>query len=289
MLKKDIENTHDSPRNQAYDETIKNLELKDCKTLASLAIPEIEEAEELDLKFAELSMADMNKADYIAKVNLNGEKFILHMEFESNFKGNSEMIKRMLRYYIYIHWNEDLPIYQVLVILKKPETKNISTGFESSVQNEFIMKYRYKVVKVYELNKYDFIKKDKEVLFPLRVFMKHENESDEEHLAECLRLVENLDDKDFYYLTVECIRKLYSNVSFEKVNKMIKEEIYMSSALFKDPYEYGIEKGIEKGIKQELVKNVSKLLTKKFGVLPSEIRMKIENSEVYLLEIWMKF
>jgi hypothetical protein len=291
MLKKDIETTHDNPRNQAYDETIKNLELKDCKTLASLAIPEIEEAEELDLKFAELSMADMNKADYIAKVNLKNEKFILHMEFESNFKSNSEMIKRMLRYYIYIHWNEDLPIYQVLVILKKPETKNISTGFESSVQNEFIMKYRYKVVKVYELNKYDFIKKDKEVLFPLRIFMKHENESDEEHLAECLRLAENLEDKDFYYLTVECIRKLYSNDKFEKVNKMIKEEIYMSSALFKDPYEYGMEKGIEKGIKegvkQELVKNVSKLLTKKFGILPSEIRMKIENSEVYNLEIIM--
>jgi hypothetical protein len=232
-------------------------------------------------------MADMNKADYIAKVNLKGEKFILHMEFESNFKGNSEMIKRMLRYYIYIHWNEDLPIYQVLVILKKPETKNISNGFESSVQKEFIMKYRYKVVKVYELNKYDFIKKDKEVLFPLRVFMKHENESDEEHLAECLRLVENLDDKDFYYLTVECIRKLYSNDKFEKVNKMIKEEIYMSSALFKDPYEYGMEKGIKEGIKQELVKNVSKLLTKKFGILPSEIRMKIDNSEVYNLEIIM--
>jgi len=65
----------------------------------------------------------------------------------------------------------------------------------------------------------------------------------------------------------------------------------MSSALFKDPYEYGMEKGIEKGIKegvkQELVKNVSKLLTKKFGVLPSEIRMKIDNSEVYNLEIIM--
>jgi hypothetical protein len=84
---------------------------------------------------------------------------------------------------------------------------------------------------------------------------------------------------------------LYSNDKFEKVNKMIKEEIYMSSALFKDPYEYGMEKGIEKGIKegvkQELVKNVSKLLTKKFGVLPSEIRMKIDNSEVYNLEIIM--
>lgn len=42
MVKKDIEISDDTARNQAYDETIKNLEMKDCKTLASLAIPEIE-------------------------------------------------------------------------------------------------------------------------------------------------------------------------------------------------------------------------------------------------------
>ncbi|MDP4178591.1 MAG: hypothetical protein Q8900_09660 [Bacillota bacterium] len=289
MVRKGIETGSENVRNQAYDETIKNLERKDCKILASLAIPEIEEAEELDLKFAELSMADMNKADYIAKVNLKNEKFILHMEFESNFKSNSEMIKRMLRYFIYIYQNEDLPIYQVLVILKEASTKNILDGFESTVQNELIMKYKYKIVKVYEFNKYDFTKEGKEVLFPLRVFMKHGNETDEEHIAECLQLTESLEDKDFYYLTAECIKKYYSKDKFEKVKKFIKEEIYMSSALFKDPYEYGVEKGIEKGIekgsKQELLKNVTKLLTKKFGILPSEIRVKIEKSEAYNLEI----
>jgi hypothetical protein len=35
MLKKDIENTHDNPRNQAYDETIKNLEFRHMKKITS--------------------------------------------------------------------------------------------------------------------------------------------------------------------------------------------------------------------------------------------------------------
>jgi hypothetical protein len=35
MLKKDIENTHDSPRNQAYDETIKTLELRHSQVTPS--------------------------------------------------------------------------------------------------------------------------------------------------------------------------------------------------------------------------------------------------------------
>lgn len=35
------------------------------------------------------------------------------------------------------------------------------------------------------------------------------------------------------------------------------------------------------------IKSLIKLLTKKFGILPSEIRSKIENSEVYNLEIAM--
>lgn len=264
-------------RKHIFDETIKTLERKDFKTLATLGIPNIDKAEEIHLEFSELPMTDMREADYIAKVNMNEEEFILHMEFETNYSSNKEMTKRMLRYYTYINWYEDLPIYQVLVILKKPNIKNITNGIESSVQNEEILNYKYKVIKAYEMDKYKILKEKKIVLYPLRVFMKHDKESDLEHIQECLKMVEELEDKDYYYLTVELSKRLYKE---EILEKYVKEDIYMSSALFKHPYDRAKEEERER-----LVRIVIKLLTKRFGIIPKELREKIEKLDAYNLEI----
>ena len=123
-----MSDNQNEPRYHTYDETIKNLEYKDCQALASLAIPNIDEADEVVLSLYELSMADMKKPDYLAKIKLNGESFLLHIEFESSYKSNLEMQRRMIRYFANLYWNETLPIKQVLVILQKPKLKKISTG-----------------------------------------------------------------------------------------------------------------------------------------------------------------
>ncbi|WP_243441436.1 DUF4351 domain-containing protein [Clostridium arbusti] len=280
-------NSKDKTRKHIFDETIKALEKKDAKTLGTIGMPEIENAEELHLEFSELSMSDMKRADYLAKVEMNDEKFILHMEFESNYSSNRAMNKRMLRYLSSINWYDNLPIYQVLIILKSPQsTKNINNKIEMIVQGEKVLEYSYKVVKVYDMNKYEVLNSDKLVLYPLRIFMQHGNENDEEHIKECLKVVEELEDKDYYYLTVELSKRLYK---FEVLENYIKEEIYMASELYKEPYEKGREEGIKEGIKegkrQELIKTIVQLLTKKFGILPKEIKNKIEKSDYSDLEV----
>ena len=98
-----MEYVENKPREHVYDETIKNLEIKNCKALAGLAFPNIDEADDILLQFAELAMTDMKKPDYIAKVRFGEKWFILHIEFESNYKSNREMQKRMLRYYSYLY------------------------------------------------------------------------------------------------------------------------------------------------------------------------------------------
>jgi hypothetical protein len=108
-------------RPQAYDETIKILEKKDYRGIAEFILPSVKDAEEVALEHAKLSVPDMREMDYLAKIKLNQENFILHVEFESAYRSNIEMQKRMLRYYTYIKWHNDLPIYQVLVLLKKPD------------------------------------------------------------------------------------------------------------------------------------------------------------------------
>lgn len=127
------------------------------------------------------------------------------------------------------------------------------------------------------MNKYEILKEKKIVLYPLRVFMKHDNESDSAHIAECLKVVEELGDKDYYYLTVELSKRLYKE---EILEKYVKEDIYMASALYKEPYDRAKEEERER-----LVRIVLKLLTKKFGIIPVEVREKIGRLDAYNLEI----
>ena len=213
-------------RPQAYDEAIKILEKKDHRGIAEFILPSVKEAEEVALEHTKLSVPDMREMDYLAKIKLNQENFILHIEFESAYRSNIEMQKRMLRYYTYIKWHNDLPIYQVLVLLKKPDNvKRIKNGINSRVQGLDVMRYRYGLIKTYDIDKYDVLAQKQVVLYPLRVFMKYDGESEEEHIQECLMVTEGLEDKDYYFLTLECIKRLYQKGKYEK---FVKEEILLS-------------------------------------------------------------
>lgn len=270
-------------RPQTYDETIKILEKKDYRGIAEFILPAVKDADEVSLEHTKLSVPDMREMDFLTKVNMDSESFILHVEFETAYKSNSEMMKRMLRYYTYIKWHNDMPIYQVLVVLKKPaNVKNIKGSFESSVQDLDVMKYNYKVVKIYELDKNEILEQGKIVLYPLRVFMKYEEDTEQNHIQECLLTVENLEDKDYYFLTVECIKKLYKKSKYEKY---VKEEILMKSMLYKEPYEKGIKEGMKEGLKEGKIDTVLKFLTKRFGLLPEDVKAKIRKLDVISLDI----
>ena len=232
-------------RPQTYDETIKLLEKKDYKGIAEFILPATKKAKSISLEHTQLSIPDMREMDFLAKVTIEPEDFILHIEFETSYKSNNEMMKRMLRYYTYIKWHNDLPIYQVLVVLKEPaNVKNIQDSFESTVQDLDILKYKYKVIKAYEIDKNEILKKGKTVLYPLRVFMKYEEKTEEEHIQECLTAVENLEDKDYYYLTIQCIKKLYKGSEYEIY---VKEEILMQSVLYQEPFDKGKLEGKKEG------------------------------------------
>ncbi|MCR1972300.1 protein of unknown function [Clostridium cochlearium] len=176
-----------------------------------------------------------------------------------------------------------MPIYQVLVVLKKPENvKNIQGSFESTVQDLDILKYNYKVIKAYEIDKSEILKEGKVVLYPLRVFMKHDEIDEEKHIEECLEEVEKLEDKDYYFLTVECIKKLYKESKYEKY---VKEEILMQSSLYREPYEKGIKEGELKGRREEKIETTIRLLTKKFGTMPEEVKEAISKLDLVTLEL----
>jgi hypothetical protein len=53
----------------------------------------------------------------------------------------------------------------------------------------------------------------------------------------------------------------------------------------KEGKEEGRKEGKEEGRRQELIRTSTRLLTKRFGILPDNIKAKIENSDTTVLEI----
>jgi predicted transposase YdaD len=272
----------DLPRAQAYDETIKNLQLKDSRALASLVIPQILEAEELELQPQEWPMAYLGRPDYVAKVRLHGKRFLLHLEFETDYRDDREMQRRMLRYYTLLCWHEDLPIIQAVVILKKPRSRRIAQGMTSVVLGQAVLRYRYRVVHLYAMDKYEVLSKEIAALCPLRVFMHHAPETDSEHLEECLAVAEATNDADYYFLTVECGHKLFGA---EVLKKIVKEAVYMASELYQHPYERGRSEGKLEGKIEGKSELVLKQLAKKFGCLSPEVRQKLAEAKPHQLDL----
>ncbi|MBU3185204.1 DUF4351 domain-containing protein [Clostridium estertheticum] len=112
--------------------------------------------------------------------------------------------------------------------------------------------------------------------------MKHDGETEKEHILECLSVVEKIEDTDYYFLTVECLKKIYQTSEYEE---FVEEEIYMSSALYKEPYEKGREEGLQEGETKTLARTTIKFLIKKFGIIPDDLKESIQKLDATTLEI----
>jgi hypothetical protein len=84
------------------------------------------------------------------------------------------------------------------------------------------------------MDKYEVLSKSITARYPLRVFMRHGAETSADHLKECLEVAEATNDEDYYFLTVECGRKLFG---VDILEKTVKEAIYVASTLYQHPYE----------------------------------------------------
>lgn len=74
--------------------------------------------------------------------------------------------------------------------------------------------------------------------------------------------------------------KFVDSSNMEKV-----KGVFRMTELGKLLKEEGIKEGIKEGRRQELIRTAVRLLTKKFGILPEEVRNKIEKSDNTVLEI----
>ncbi len=280
-------------RHKTYDETKKTLRIKSYKSLVKFFVSTIDDDSKITIQDLNVVEPGILEVDFLVRIENKDSTYLLHMETESIWKGILT-IKRMLKYFVGLKEHTDELIHQMLLLLKKPKnTKKIETTFLEVASKHSKINYEFELVKVYEMCKEEVLKTKDQILYPFRIFMKYKEKTVEEHIKECIKVVEELEDKDYYYLTIKNIRKLYENSKYEE---FIKEELLMYSDLYREPYEKGIQKGVNKGRqegikagikegKQEgVIDTILKLLTKRFGPIPKKTRNQIYKTNLETLE-----
>ncbi|MCX7885067.1 MAG: Rpn family recombination-promoting nuclease/putative transposase [Caloramator sp.] len=261
-------------------------------------------------------------SDMLFKVSINNNDGYIYFLFEHKSYVSRQTALQLLRYMVEI-WEMSikkeglgkLPIIIPLVIYHGREKWNVKTRLSDVIEGynelddnikKFIPSFEYLL---YDISRY----KDEDIkghvqlkiiLSILRDIFSDDAKKMYSTIINAAKYLSELEDKEtgleYFEIYMRYIFSSYKDMTrddFENIAKEIEktfiegsEKIMILADMFREEgMQKGIEKGIEKGTqagkKEALAKSVLKLLTKKFGILPKDVKEKIEYLDLLTLEL----
>ena len=257
-------------------------------------------------------------SDMLFKSNINNYEGYIYFLFEHKSYSSKDAAFQLLKYIIKI-WEaiikkesaNELPIIIPILIYHGKYNWNSKLrlgemiagyGLLSDQIKKYIPDYEYLL---FNISRYsdEEIKGQAQLRIVLTIFRdiftKDANEF-HESMIRAIEYLSELDDKqtgiEYFETMMRYIFNVRSDLTERDVEKLIAKiennypegsEVLMTLAerFVEKGMEKGIEKGMEKGETNALVKTAIKLLTKKFGNIPEEVRTKISKLDNSTLEI----
>lgn len=219
----------------------------------------------------------------------------LHLEFQTTNRKSD--LARFLAYDAVLYYKENMPINTIVVYssnIKKAKT-NINIGSIKYSVNAFYMsnldgdaKYEYLKQKIQSndiLNSNDLLSL---VFLPIMSSTKDKNERILESIRLAKQIKNNRNQMNSLALLYAFAEKFVDGNNMDKIKEvfgMTELGRLLREEGKKEGKEEGRKEGKKEGRRQELIRTSTRLLTKKFGILPDNIKGKIENSDTTVLEI----
>lgn len=257
-------------------------------------------------------------SDMLFKSNINNNEGYVYFLFEHKSYSSKDAAFQLLKYIIKI-WEakikkesaSELPVIIPILIYhgkynwnSKLRLGEMIAGYEllSDQIKKYIPDFEYLL---FNLSKYsdEEIKGKAYLRIMLTIFRdiftKDANEF-HESMIRAIKYLSELDDKqtgiEYFETMMRYIFNVRSDLTEKDIEKLIAKiennypegsDVVMTLAerFVEKGIEKGMEKGIEKGETNALVKTAIKLLTKKFGNLPEEVKTKISKLDNSSLEI----
>lgn len=248
-----------------YDITLKYLSDKFPEHFVNLIFEGFDGDVELLDKELPLSRRD---SDYLVTVK-NGNcvdgDFILHIEFQSSY--DARMPERMLSYYTRIREKHKLPVYPVVIYLNSEDCgSNIKDIFENSLHGLDIIKFRYKVLKLWELDADTIIDNCLYGLYPIVPLTEHGSMDDGAYLAKFFDIVNNIDIEDkVLKADIAACTGILAGLKYSKelISSLMKVELMKESVIYQSILSEGKAEGMEKSIVA--------VLSVRFGDIPDNL------------------
>ncbi|MBF0539765.1 MAG: hypothetical protein HQL03_16110 [Nitrospirae bacterium] len=239
-------------------------------------------------------LTDEREADFVLKVdNDDGTAFIIHAEFQST--NDSNMLDRMLRYFVHIYTLHKVIIKQYVIFIGKDEMKM------DNVLDMPDIHYRYELINMSDIPCEQFLYSGvpKEIVLSILCNSGNRDERsfEREILAELIKhTIGGLDLSKY-------IRQLYVFSKLKDMQKTLLEEVEQMPIVYDLETDIWFMKGVQKGIEKGLVEGrqegrqegrveamhntVEILLRRKFGEkalsLMPKIRMCEDESRLYAI------
>ncbi len=270
-------------KDQIYKVLIQNF----FKEFMELFLPYL--AERIDYSSAEFLMQEMftdlpkgkrKKLDLVVKIKFLGEDeekiIIIHIEVEG--KKQQGIARRMFKYFAQLYLRFEKDIIPIVIFVDDHKWKeDVDREYLISYDEQYL-NFRYKKIKLKDLNYKQFLNSKSPLAHALMVKMDFDKKERVRLKAEVLRLIltgqiDEARQSILLNFVEECmVLKLFEEQTFKKL--IDEKEDYKEIKHMVTIYE---EKGIQKGIQQGAVHLLIQQIIQKFGPISEEIEKKIKS------------
>lgn len=209
------------------------------------------------------------RADYVTFLQL--QERILHLEFQTKLESTPPLPLRMLDYWVRLYRLYRLPITQVVVLLlpSTPETI-IETVF-----NVETTRHEYRVICLWQENPELFL--NNQALLPLAPLTA--TTQPQALLQQVVQQLNQLEPRE--RLEISTYTQILAGLKYEKdlIRQLFREGIMRESVIYQEILAEG-----EQRAQQRERSLIVRLLTRRVGELPQEVRERIETLDLEQLE-----
>lgn len=207
---------------------------------------------------------EMHQADMLIEVELNGEKVLIHFEFQTTDSYDPEMALRMAGYIIRTVETYRLPVYSSVIYLR-PDAGRRDPGHYSQDRAKHRIFIEYQVLRLIEIDGEPILNTKLAGLIPFTPLMKRPAEvSSEEWLRRCVQTADSIDvpNKPAYLGSLAVLGNLIYDP--ETISNIISEETMNQPSI--------IEYWGEQARQQSTRENILEAL---------DIRLQVDASQIF--------
>jgi predicted transposase YdaD len=210
------------------------------------------------------------RADYVTFLQLQGR--ILHLEFQTKLESTPPLPLRMLDYWVRLYRLYRLPVTQIVVLLLPPAPDTtIETAFTVETTH-----HEYRVIRMWEENPEQFL--NDPALLPLAPLAK--TTKPRILLQQVVEQVNQLEKNRRQ--EISAYTQVLAGLKFKKdlIRQLFREGMMRESVIYQEI----LAEGEQRGRQAEGQMLILRLLTRRVGELPPEIRSRVEALPLEQLE-----